>query len=352
MQTSSSRVSRGIRYLAIGTALGGIGLFVACLEATEIVAAVSSDTTICSPKPRSATSAPHKARYVVLVRHVDAPTKDNVREIDGELDRCDTATNTAFSGSFTVFPETSDARAHVEMIQLTVNTFGGNPAECTDLDAEGRPQKLPGNCIVIRRRVRFVEKRGLRVPIYLDDRCLGVSCAEDQTCFRSKCVSAETTCESNTCVPTHEQGLGREGAGFDPTKLANLPPGATGVDEAGFITFLDGARVNEAGNIVESDGAELSPDGASIVPDSASIVPDASFDSTVPFPDTGLPDAPFDSGTPRTDCATCAGMGLLCCSPLGFPPYFCKPVCAQGERTCRGGLGEAGPRIDCSVENP
>jgi hypothetical protein len=277
----------------MGTSLGGIGLFVACLEATEIVAAVSSDTSICSPKPRSDTSGPHKARYAVVVRHVDSPMKDNIREIEGELDRCDTSANTAFVGNFTVFPETSDARAHVEMIQLTVNTFGGSPAECTDLDTEGRPQKLPGNCIVIRRRVRFVEKRGLRVPMYLDDRCLGVSCAEDQTCFRSQCVNAETTCDGSTCLPNHERNLGGDGAGFDATKPVSLP-GSTGVDDAGNITFSDGAKVNEAGNFVELDGAQVSPDGAILEQDGALVPFDASFDSALPpMPDTGLPDAFF-----------------------------------------------------------
>ena len=336
MQTSASRTSRGIRYLAIGTSLGGIALFVACLEATQIEAAVSSDTSICAPKPRSVGAAPGQARYAVAVRHADAATKDNIREIDGNFERCESSQGAAFVGSFTVFPETSDARAHVEIIQLTVDTFGGNPADCTDLDAEGRPQKLPGNCIVVRRRVRFVENRGLRVPMYLDDRCLGVSCAEDQTCFRSKCVSADTTCEGSTCLPNHERGLGGDGAGFDPTKLANLPPGATGVDDAGLITFTDGARVNEAGNLVESDGATVSPDGTILESDGAPLLPDSSFDSSLPpMPDTGLPDALFDSGgsIPRTDCTTCVGMGMLCCSTSGAAPYFCKSSCA-GEMSC------------------
>jgi hypothetical protein len=287
------------------------------------------------------------------VRHAEAPTKDNIREIDGKFDRCESSQGTAFIGSVTVFPETSDARAHVEIIQLTVDTFGGNPANCNDLDPQGRSQQLPGNCIVVRRRVRFVENRGLRVPMYLDDRCLGVSCAEDQTCFRSKCVSADTTCEGSTCLPNHERerGLGGDGAGFDPTKLANLPPGATGVDDAGLITFTDGARVNEAGNIVEPDGALVSPDGALVEQDGAPVPMDASFDSTLPVPDTGLPDAFFDSSTPQVNCTACSGQA--CCSAnLGMPPYVCKPVCAVGEMTCRAAAGEAGPKLDCSVENP
>ncbi len=340
MQTSASRTSRGIRYLAIGTSLGGIALFVACLEATQIEAAVSSDATICAPKARSAGAPPHAARYAVAVRHADDPTRENIREIDGKFDpRCDSSAGTAFIGSFTVFPETSDARAHVEIIQLTVDTFGGNPADCNDLDPQGRSQKLPGNCIVVRRRVRFVENRGLRVPMYLDDRCLGVSCAEDQTCFRSKCVSADATCEGSTCLPNHERerGLGGDGAGFDPTKLANLPPGATGVDDAGLITFTDGARVNEAGNLVELDGATVSLDGTLLELDGAPVPLDASVDSTIPpMPDTGPPDAlvgdsaVVEAGSPPdgTRVGACSACGnLLCCSTSPDPPFTCRNMC-------------------------
>jgi hypothetical protein len=309
LQTSSSRASRGIRYLAIGTSLGGIGLIVACLEATEIVAAVSSDTSICSPKPRSVGAALHKARYAVVVRHADAPTKENVREIDGELDRCDSSQGTAFVGSFTVFPETSDARAHVEIIQLTVDTLGGNPGDCSDLDAEGRPQKLPSNCIVLRRRVRFVENRGLRVPMYLDDRCLGVSCGEDQTCFRSKCVGADTTCDGSSCLPNHERNLGGDGAGFDPTKLADLPPGDTN-------DATDGAQVDEAGNTL----GDSAPSETSVPSDAESR--DAS----------NVPDG--DVGTVNK-CALC-GPTQKCCTPTPEKgPFYCRDNgCKTSETTC------------------
>lgn len=355
MQTSASRTSRGIRYLAIGTSLGGIALFVACLEATQIEAAVSSDTSICAPKPRSVGAAPGQARYAVAVRHADAATKDNIREIDGNFERCESSQGAAFVGSFTVFPETSDARAHVEIIQLTVDTFGGNPADCSDLDAEGRSQKLPGNCIVVRRRVRFVENRGLRVPMYLDDRCLGVSCAEDQTCFRSKCVSADTTCEGSTCLPNHERGLGGDGAGFDPTKLANLPPGAIGVDDAGLIVFADGARVNEAGKIVPSDDATAEPDAA--IPDASepdAAEPDASPDASVWDAFAGdsalLPDGATQPDGGVSDCARCGG--LLCCSSSSNPPFYCRTMCMGTEQECMKALKSPPNARMCNTPAP
>lgn len=281
MKSISERRARtwvGLKGLAAVTALSTIGLFVACLEATQIDAEMTSDTSLCA-SPGGA-----RARYLVRVRriHVDADPQD-VRQSDGELDRCDATQASAYLGNFTLLPEKADSREHTQQIQVMLHTAGGDPAECDDVLPDGtRRASIPLQCVVVRRRVKFVEHRGLRVPMYLDDRCRGVTCEEDATCFRGTCASASAECADGVCIPAHERRIAPGGVGVDPTKQANLPPGAVAFDDAG--------------NVILSDGAVVLRDGAD--------VPDVSFvDALTPEPDASLA-ADGSEGADASDDAT------------------------------------------------
>lgn len=266
-----------LKVLAAATALSTLALFAACLEATQVDAEMTSDTSLCAA-PGGA-----RARYLVRVRriHPDADPQD-VRQNDGELERCDPTKGSAYLGNFTLLPEKDESREHIQQIQVTLNTTGGDPEECDDLLPDGKPKpSIPPNCVVVRRRVKFVEHRALRVPMYFDDRCRGVTCDEDATCFRGKCESSTAECADGVCIPEHERKIAPLGAGFDPAKQASLPPGAR-LDDAGNVILVDGA-------VVLRDGAAV-PDVSSI--DAATFEPDGFTPPDAPFE----PDAGDDAG--------------------------------------------------------
>lgn len=286
--------------IAIAT-LGAIGSFVACLQATQLDGALSSDTTICSPASGS------RARFAVLVRHADGLVREDVRQTEGELDRCDSSQGSAYLGAFSLIPESVDARDHTEIVQVMVDTNGGPPELCNDLDENGIAKPtLAANCIVIRRRVRFVHHKALRVPLYLDDRCLGVACAENETCYRKSCVDATAICDvaTGTCIREAERANGVDGAGFDPSK-GTTPVGADGA--------IDGALRDGAPNPSLVDGAPNPND------------PDARSDAAA---DAGIVTPPPD--TTVKDCDLCGS--LKCCSLTSV--LTCRTACQVPEIEC------------------
>ena len=349
--------------------MGGIGLFVACLESTQIDGHVSSDPSICAATVKSNPSAKPSARYTILVRPIDDRT--NVRQSDGEFERgrCEGQTSSANLGHFTLVPETSDGRDHLELVQLMVHTLGGAPEGCTDIDPAGNKIPLAPECIVLRRRVRFVPHKGQRVPMYLDDRCLGKSCDEDQTCFRGSCKPADTDCSTGECIPAHERELGGGAVSYDPGKNASLPPGAIGRDDAGNILFRDGAVENDSGHTVSSDGAVTAKDGAPVGSDGAVVTAEAGApveagaDASVsPVPDGAPPpDAAADGARPSDsggdagegqsaqNCSQCGA--LRCCSQAPSPPYVCRAMCIATEMECAKSGLSPGVRI-CNVVAP
>jgi hypothetical protein len=69
------------------------------------------------------------------------------------------------------------------------------------------------NCIVARRRLGFIAKTPLTLPVDLDTRCLGVECGEDLTCFQGACVDPKVDCDANGDCELGEGGAGATGAG-------------------------------------------------------------------------------------------------------------------------------------------
>jgi len=268
LESISQRRTRWGAKVVVGVAvLAGI---VACLDATQIDGDVRADSTICSSQ---------RTRYTIRVRDLEPsdPSKPGeVRENDlTDAPTCDPSSVSASLGIFTVVPETSEGRGRLELIELIVNTAGA-PADCDTAP-------LPSTCVVVRRRVRFVPHRALKLPMYIDDRCRGVSCEQDKTCFRGSCETAEATCpEGQDCSIASERGP--TGGGRDPGRPANLPPGAIGTDDAGNILFSDGAVTPPP-----------LPDGA--------LPPPIDLDGSNPLDTSFPPDSapPSDGGPPPPD---------------------------------------------------
>ena len=116
--------------------------------------------------------------------------------------------------------------------------LGRDASTCTD-DA-------PTNCIVARRKLRFVPRAGLRVPVVLHYACTGVVCSSDTTCnYLGKCVDAQV--DPGSC--NSEQGCGLAG---DETVTGTSPRGPG--DAAAEALPLDGPNDAASDGIVTDAG--------------------------------------------------------------------------------------------------
>ncbi|MFO0644488.1 MAG: hypothetical protein U0183_35040 [Polyangiaceae bacterium] len=338
------RTRRGLGVLMALSLVGGVGVVAACKDATYIEVKVSGDSSLCSGL--------EKTRYTLYSRKpgpiVDG---DDGAGPEGVLASCDPKLErTFFFGDFTVVPREGKVDEPV-LVEMRVNTRGPSSGKDCVVDDKGT---VAPTCIVVRRKLRFESGRRIELATYLDDRCLGKTCAEDQTCFRGACVSADVVCDASGCLTEAERAAGS--AGLDPSRPANLPPGAIGVDDAGRTVYIDGAVVDEAGRVHLEDGAIVEPDGAFTTEDGA----------PPPDPDTGLPDTStgVDSSFPPPDAGADADSGLGgyvnpscsicpqdCCAEQGtMGPFACRPVCAPEESSCRIVLSpDGGQKVMCSL---
>jgi len=122
-------------------------------------------------------------------------------------------------------------------LRVAMGLRGKRAAECTD-------QADAKDCIIARRKLSFVPRTRLKVPIVMYLACEGVKCSEDTTCsYLGKCVPAEVdpaACASaEGCTlpgdPPFEPGVvadaGRDGASDTATDSS---PGDAGGDSGGF----------------------------------------------------------------------------------------------------------------------
>lgn len=339
------RTRRGLGVVMALTVVGGIGVVAACKDATYIEVKVSGDSSLCTGQ--------EKTRYTLYSRKpgpiVDG---DDGAGPEGVLASCDPKRErTFYFGDFTVVPR--EGKDESVLVEMRVNTRGPSSGKDCIVDDKGT---VAPTCVVVRRKLRFESGRRIELSTYLDDRCLGKTCAEDQTCFRGGCVNAEVVCDAAGCLTEAERAAG---AGFDPSRPANLPPGAIGTDDAGRTVFVDGAVVDDAGRIHLDDGAVVQPDGAITAEDGALPPPDTGlpdtsigFDSSLPPPDAGSDaDAGLD-GYVNPTCSICTVGGQQCCARPGTlaGPYACRPVCAPAESTCMTqALPDGGAKVNCAL---
>ncbi len=286
-------------------ALGALGTLFACLEATQITVDLATDTSVCTAG---------RTRFTLRVgspgtdlRSLDA----DVRQYDGAVTECPVDLGTASIGTFAITPKDSDARTSAQKIEVALRT-SGDPGLCDDRDPEA--YKKDKTCILVRRRISFVPHKGLMLPAYFDDRCLGVPCEEDQSCFRGKCVDATVTCDADGVCRIPAERLAQS-AYRDPSR----PVGASdsGVD----------GPLGETGPAV--DGSQ-SPDATS----GTDATTDAGTDAT-PTTDSGA-DAGL-KGDASFNCDLCSKTAFTrCCGNATSSAFECKTACAAGEMDCTG----------------
>lgn len=167
-------------------------------------------------------------------------------------------------------------------------------------------------CIVARRQLRFVphESTSLGVPLRLS--CLGVTCPDDQTCAKGRCVEATVTCADGVCEP---------------------PPGEENVDGSIRNGEPDGATVATSVDAAGDQATSFPPQDAAS--DRASSVDAGLGGSCAPFSvrcDVGCTLAPPDAQL-GTDCiAMCKenGRGFEFANACG-PTQVCKTL---GDTVC------------------
>lgn len=69
------------------------------------------------------------------------------------------------------------------------------------------------NCVVVRRRLGFVDGLPITLPLEIQTACLGVECGEDLTCFNGGCVDPAVDCSTGRCPDPGGGGSGGSGAG-------------------------------------------------------------------------------------------------------------------------------------------
>lgn len=133
-----------------------------CLEPTAARAVISSDVAWAAGRRISiATGSPETIG-----------TRDPVAVVD--------TWEAPAVGDIVIVP--SGERDSAVAIRVVMGV-AADPGECSDAKPEG--------CIISRRRLSYVPRKELRVPIRLWKRCIGVACDKDSTCNAlGQCVSA------------------------------------------------------------------------------------------------------------------------------------------------------------------
>lgn len=129
-------------------------------------------------------------------------------------------------------------------------------------------------CIVARRRVQFAEHKSLRVPLRLENFCLGNPCDESSTCFNeAKCIESQVSCsDADGCVT-------------DPTKVVDAgPPKASPDLDASAPEWDATVPVVDSGADAGDGGLDAGQDGG--IADSApSVDANGLWDAKVPWLD-------------------------------------------------------------------
>jgi hypothetical protein len=220
---SSSLLRRSVAVLGSTLMLVAIVLAsVDCYGPTEVTVALSTDLD-CTDAPRTRIYKGGVGRYETTP--------------EAEVSTCEPGNPDAMIGTLVVVP--SGDRDGSAGVRIVLARNGKSPAEC-DSD--------PTNCIVATRAFSFVAHTSRRLPIRLVRDCLGVKCAEGDTCVAGgRCITDRVECASEDC------------------RLPEEPPAPPPVPgEGGPPTTLGDASLDALPDVPLPDGAD--PDVPVIVP--------------------------------------------------------------------------------------
>lgn len=185
--------------------LAGLALasgFFACREPTQITLNVTTDA-LC---PQSPLTAPRLVDATFATGKLLDPTDFTAATL---TDQCESGDPNVV-GTLVLLPSGSNDLT-VEVLVVAGVELAGPAAEvdplrlssegCQELIRVGGVGAIQGKpCILVRRRLGFVEHTKLELPIDLDTRCIGKKCGEDESCFKGNCVPIDVDCNASGCV--------------------------------------------------------------------------------------------------------------------------------------------------------
>lgn len=113
-------------------------------------------------------------------------------------------------------------------------------------------------CILARRRLGFVEKSSLYLPVLLDTQCIGVDCGADKTCANGMCVDPDVNCDEATGM-CDDPGSGGSGQGGGTTTSGGGQSTSTGTGSTSTGTGSTSTQSTNASS--SSDGTGGAPNG-------------------------------------------------------------------------------------------
>jgi hypothetical protein len=325
---STRRPSRAVTVGVAGAVLGAAGAFASCGEATQVVIDVRTNT--CALEPTTEIVLGRTLTEVQSAGKVVASKRGCDDEGDGIV------------GSLTVLPREGSEDGFVA-IRVTA-ALGVTPAECA-----ARPDK----CIVTRGVTRFAVGRVVRMGVFLDDKCVGVSCEEGENCVEGRCVpidappspqldSGSGAGDANAPDATVVVDAGSDAS--DPlcaACAALASPGVTARCELRAPTLDAGAGVPSTACVITVDGLRLGktltcPPG---LPCFVTCTQEGACNlvtcgAGVPSCEVSCAPKPDESGQP-----VCA---VACSSPR------CRLRCEAGARCSLTSMGSADAFFDCS----
>lgn len=174
--------------------------FFACREPTQITLSVTTDA-LC---PEAALTAPRLVDALFATGKTIDPKDFTPSAL---TDQCQTGDPNVI-GTLVLLPSGDDLAVEV-LVVAGVELAGASGAvsplslsaeACQALVQNGGVGGIEGKpCILVRRRLGFVEHTKLVLPIDLDTRCIGKKCGEDESCFKGNCVPIDVECDVSGC---------------------------------------------------------------------------------------------------------------------------------------------------------
>jgi hypothetical protein len=181
----------------------GIG---ACLEPTQVTLRLDTDARCTGQAGEGDVIG-----SIAIFNGVDL-TSDDLASPTTVTSDCSEGNGTNTIGSLVIVPGTSSSQLEVTVVATVTRPDGTTLSLDECLERVGSNTLTGQPCIVAKRRLSFIESTPLELPVTLATECIGVQCAEDETCKDSRCVPAEVECSASGCIEPSGAG-GAGGAG-------------------------------------------------------------------------------------------------------------------------------------------
>lgn len=154
-----------------------------CQDATQVTIDLRTDA-LCAGNPDAEDVFDSAAFYITSGDALDAPVDAPFPDATTQPGQCSGGDPLSEIGTLGLIPGGRGSDASVGL-RVLVGINGKTGQACADAGCDD------AECIDIRRRVSFVPKQSLLLPITASRNCLGLCCDEGETCIDGACVGVE-----------------------------------------------------------------------------------------------------------------------------------------------------------------